>query len=77
MFLDHSQLYTHTHSVGLLWASVPRVSDAATYVAHNKTDQTDFHSMSGVRARDPNNIAASNLRRRPHGHRDRPNPQLP
>jgi len=75
MFLDHTQL--DTHSVGLLRARAQLFSAAATYVIHNKTEQTDVRALSGIRTRDPNNKAASDLRRRPHGHQYRPNPQLP
>ena len=36
LFLDHTQLDTLTHSVGLLWTSDQLVAETATYETHNK-----------------------------------------
>jgi len=42
---------------------------AATYSAHNK-HETNTYSLSGIRIRDPTNLAAAHLRLRPRNHRD-------
>jgi hypothetical protein len=35
-FLDHTQLHTHIHPVGLLWASDQLVAETVTFKTHNK-----------------------------------------
>jgi len=44
------------------------VADAVTYTKHNIIDE--HPSISGVRTRYPSDQTASNLRLRPHGHRN-------
>jgi hypothetical protein len=69
-FLDHIQL---THAVGLLWTSDQPVAEASTYTGqHNiETQETNMHALSGIRARDPSNQAAADLRLWPRGYRGR------
>jgi hypothetical protein len=60
----------HTHLVGLLQTSYKPVAEDWTYTTHNN-HKTKSHVHSGFQTRDPSNRAATNLRLRPHGHRDR------
>jgi hypothetical protein len=49
------------------------VAEASTYTGqHNiETQETNIHSLSDIRTRDPSNQAAADLRLRPRGHWDR------
>jgi hypothetical protein len=60
-------------TVGLLWTSDQPVAKASTYTGqHNReTEETNIHTLSGIRTRDPSNQAAADLRLRPRGHRNR------
>jgi hypothetical protein len=60
-----------THTVGLLWKSDQPVAEASTYTGqHNiETQETNIPALSGMRARDPSNQAALDLRLRPRGYR--------
>jgi hypothetical protein len=62
-----------THTVGLLWTSDQPVAEASTYTGqHNiETQETNIRALSGIRARDPSNQAAADLRLRPRGYRGR------
>jgi hypothetical protein len=68
-YLDH----TYRHTVGLLWTSDELVSETSTYTGqHNiETQETNIHTFSGIRTRDPSNQAAAGLRLRSLGHWDR------
>ena len=68
MFLDHT--HTHTHPVGFL---ARRACPRGHYL-HNtqQTQENNIHALRGIRTRDLSNVAAADLRLRPHGHRDRP-----
>ena len=61
MFSPHTQLDTHTHSVGLLWTSDLPVAEVATYTKQH-TKETNIHALSGIETRDPSNQAASDPR---------------
>jgi len=68
-FLDHTQLDTHTHSVGLLRTINHLTSKPTTYTAGNEHKRrTPIHSAGF----DPSNQAAADLCLRPHSYRDRP-----
>jgi hypothetical protein len=58
-------LITHTvrHTVGLLWTSDQPVAEASTYAGqHNiETQETNIHTLSGIRTRDSSNQAAVDL----------------
>jgi hypothetical protein len=66
----HTHTHTHTHTLydsphGQL------VAEAAVYTTQ-QTKENNNHALSGVRTRDLSNLAAADLRLRPHGHRDQP-----
>jgi hypothetical protein len=50
-FLDHTQLYTHTHPLGFLWMSDHLVADVATCTTHKKHKRRT--SMSSARFEPP------------------------
>ena len=66
-FLNHTQLDTHTHPVGLVRTSEQLVAE----VAIHRTNTTNIHTLSGIRTLDPSNQAAVDLQLRHRGHRDR------
>ena len=52
-FLDHTQLYTHTHMVTLLWTSDQPVADATTYTTYNKHKRRTSMFSAGFRPEMP------------------------
>ena len=65
--------HTHTHTLG----STPLNEWSARRICpylHNtqQTQQTNIHAIGGTRIRIPSNLEASDLRLRPHGHRNGP-----
>jgi hypothetical protein len=66
--LDHAQWHTHTHIPLNEWSARRR----GRYL--HDTQQTNIHALSVIRTRDPSSQAASDLRLRPQGHRDRHSP---
>jgi len=71
-FLDHTQLDTHTHPVGLLRTSDQLVAEAATYATHNKHKTQHIDDLNGIRTRNISIQETTDLRHRPHSHRNRP-----
>jgi hypothetical protein len=67
---SRSHTLRNTQPVGLLWMISP--SQRLLHTQHT-TQDTNIHAPSGIWPRDHSNQAASDLRLRPHGHRDRPN----
>ena len=80
--LSHTHTHTHTHLLKfldlchthtlktrrLLWTSDRPVPEAATYTTHTKHKRR-ISVFSGIRTRDPNNLAAADLHVRPNDHR--------
>jgi hypothetical protein len=71
MFLDHTHTHTqnthtHTHTHGRIpldeWSTHRR--------GHFYTQESNIHSQSGIRTREPSQRAGAILRLRPHSHRD-------
>jgi hypothetical protein len=64
--------HTHTHTLGRTPLNKWSARRRGRYL-HNtqQTQQMNIHINSGIRTRDSSNQAASDLRLRPHGHRDR------
>jgi hypothetical protein len=46
---SHTDTHTHTHPVGLLWASDQLVADAATYTTHNKHERRTSLLSAGLK----------------------------
>ena len=67
-----ARAHAHTYPVGLLWTSDQLVAEAAYLHNTQQTQQTNIHALGEIRNRDTRNLAASYLRLRPHGNRDRP-----
>jgi hypothetical protein len=70
MFLDYAHTPTYTCGRTPLneWSALRRERYIHTT---QQIEQTNIHAPSRIRTRDPSNQVASDLRLRPHGHRDR------
>jgi len=66
---SHTQLHKHTLGRTPLHEWSARRRGRYLY----NTQQTNIHSLGGIRTRDPSNRAAADLLLRPHSHRDRLN----
>jgi hypothetical protein len=62
------------HTVGLLWTSDQLVAEASSYTGqHNiETQETNIHTLNGIRTRDPSIQAAVDLRLRLRDYRGWP-----
>ena len=59
-----------TQSIGLLWTSDQLVAETSTCDTQH-SQQTNIHTPGGIRTHNLSVRAATNLRLRRHGHRDR------
>jgi hypothetical protein len=70
--VDVSRSHTDTHTLGRTPLNEWSARRRGRYLHNTKqTQETNIHDFSGIRTRDPSNQAASDLRLRPQGHRDR------
>jgi hypothetical protein len=69
--VPRSHAVRRTQPVGHLWTSDQLVAQAAACTTHSKSKRQNIHVLRGILTRDPSNQAASDLRVRPHGHRNR------
>ena len=77
MFLDHTQLDAHTHSVGFLSTSdQPCRKGRCLQKRTQQTQEQNIHVLSEIRTCDPSKQAAADLSVRPHGHQDRLSAQI-
>jgi hypothetical protein len=68
--LTHSETHTHTHSRGMIPLYERSARRIGRYLYNTQqAEETNIHSLSGIRARDPSNLVASDLRIGPRGHR--------
>jgi hypothetical protein len=70
MFLEHTQLVTYT--TGSTHLILISSSQRPLPTQHERTQEMNILAFIWIRTRDPSNRAASDLRLRLHGHRDRP-----
>jgi hypothetical protein len=66
-------MFVFRHTVGLVWTSDQPVSETSTCTGqHNiETQETNIHTLTGIRTRVPSNQAAADLRLIPRGYRGR------
>jgi hypothetical protein len=70
MFPDLTQFDTHTHTHIRQDVSERAISLSQRPLHTQQTEETHIHALSGIRTPDPINQAATDVRFRPHGHRD-------
>jgi len=67
----HTRAHTHTHTHAHTHTHTERViSPSQRRLPKQQTQQTNFHALRDIRTRDPSNQASTELRLRPHCHRD-------